>query len=99
TLQTALWDRLLNLPAPFFRRYAAGELAARMRGVEATRQLLGGSTISILLSAVFALLNLPLLFYYDPRLATFTLALLAIIAGVTLGLGRLIARHERDLSL
>jgi len=29
TIESGIWDRLLSLPVPFFRRFTAGDLATR----------------------------------------------------------------------
>ncbi len=42
-LQTGVWDRLLNLPAGFFRQYSSGDLALRSMGIEGIRRRLTGS--------------------------------------------------------
>jgi NHLM bacteriocin system ABC transporter ATP-binding protein len=65
----AVWDRLLSLPVPFFRRYTAGDLAMRANGINAMQQILAGAAISSVLGAVFSLFNFGLLFYYSARLA------------------------------
>ncbi len=68
-LEAGVWDRLLGLPLPFFRRYSAGDLAARAAGIGGIRQVLAGATLSAMLSGVFSLWNLGLLFFIDPKLA------------------------------
>lgn len=81
-VQAAVWDRLLRLPVPFFRRYSAGDLALRANGISQVRQALTGNLLNILLSAVFSLMSVPLIVYYSPALALlgFALVLLAILA-------------------
>ena len=37
SLQAAVWNRLLELPAPFFRKFSAGELAERAMGLVADK--------------------------------------------------------------
>ena len=69
SVQAALWDRLLDLPAPFFRRFAAGDLADRSLGIAAIRQILTDVALSAVLSLAFSLVSFGLLFYYDVRLA------------------------------
>ena len=74
---------LLNLPAPFFRRYAAGDLAFRALGVGEIRQVLTDVALTVLLTFLFSLAYFGLLFYYDVRLAglacgVFVVALLAV---------------------
>ena len=83
SVEAAVWDRLLNLPAPFFRRYAAGDLAYRALGVGEMRQVLTDAGLTVLLTFVFSLAYFGLLFYYDVRLAglacgVFAVALLAV---------------------
>src|SRR5262249_2361907 len=49
-VEAGLWDRLLNLPAPFFREYTAGDLAARAGGIAVIRQTLSEVALSSLLT-------------------------------------------------
>ncbi len=81
-LQAAIWDRLLRLPAGFFRQYSAGDLANRAMAIDSIRQTLSGATISSLVSSLFAVFNLALLFYYDVRLGLVALVLAAITLAV-----------------
>jgi NHLM bacteriocin system ABC transporter ATP-binding protein len=83
-MEAAVWDRLLRLPLAFFRRYAAGDLAARAAGVGGIREALAGATLSSILGGITSLWNLALLFVLEPRLAAAATALVAIaaIAGV-----------------
>jgi len=69
TLEAAIWDRLLSLPLPFFRRYSAGDLAARAAGIGQIREILAGTTLDAVLSGLFSLWNLGLLFIIDKSLA------------------------------
>lgn len=86
-IQAAVLDRLLNLPAPFFRRYATGDLANRALGINAIHKLLSGVAVSSLLGGLFSLFNLALLFYYDWMLALVALLLVAINSLVIAGVG------------
>ncbi|HEY7068002.1 MAG TPA: NHLP bacteriocin export ABC transporter permease/ATPase subunit [Chloroflexota bacterium] len=81
-LQAAVWDRLLRLPAPFFRHYSAGDLALRAMAIESIRQTLSAATVSVLLASAFSLVSFPLLFYYDLRLGLLAVLLAAITFGV-----------------
>ena len=49
-VQAAVWDRLLSLPAPFFRDYTAGDLAVRAMGINTIREMIAGATLSSLLT-------------------------------------------------
>ncbi len=69
SLQAAIWDRLLRLPVPFFRRYTAGDLADRSLGIDYILRTLTGSVIFSILSGVFSIFSFLLLFYYSWQLA------------------------------
>ncbi|GBF35763.1 ABC transporter, multidrug efflux family [Desulfocucumis palustris] len=84
TVESALWDRLLSLPAPFFKEYTSGELAMRAMGISQIRELLTGVVITTIISSLFSLLNFGLLFYYNLRLAGVATALIAVALAVTL---------------
>jgi NHLM bacteriocin system ABC transporter ATP-binding protein len=87
SLQAAIWDRLLNLPTPFFRQYSSGDLASRALGIEQIRHLLSSSVATAVLNSVFSLFSFGLLFFYDLGLALVAFALtvvtLAIIGGIS----------------
>jgi NHLM bacteriocin system ABC transporter ATP-binding protein len=79
-LQAGIIDRLLRLPVPFFRRYAAADLADRVLGIEAIRRIAVGHTIQGLLSGMSALFSFALMFYLDGRLALIAAALTLVRA-------------------
>jgi ATP-binding cassette subfamily C protein len=97
-IQSAVWDRLLRLPAPFFRDYSAGDLAMRANGINTIRQALSGNTLHTLLSAVFAVFNLLLLFYYSLKLALLGVALVTVAILFTFVTSYLRLRHQRKLA-
>jgi NHLM bacteriocin system ABC transporter ATP-binding protein len=74
-LQAGLWDRLLSLPVPFFRDYAAGDLAERSLAFSHIRTILTGSTLNALLSGIFSVTSFGLLVYYSPRLSLVAIAM------------------------
>ena len=82
-MQSALWDRLLRLPARFFRRFSVGELVRRALSVDQIRQLIAGIGFSAILGSVFSVTSLVLLYVYDPVLAVVATALLAVAVGVS----------------
>jgi ATP-binding cassette subfamily C protein len=98
SIQAAVWDRLLQLPVPFFRGYTAGDLSARASGISTIRQAVSGTVVQSILSGVFSVFYFVLLFFIDSRLALLAtlLVLIAIIA--TLLAGFLQARHQRELA-
>ncbi len=96
-VQAAVWDRLLSLPVNFFKRYSAGELAMRAIGISGIRRILSGTTLNSILSGIFSVFMLALLFYYDARLATIA-AIMAILVGLVLAyLGYRKIHYERKV--
>ncbi|MGM0501601.1 MAG: ABC transporter transmembrane domain-containing protein, partial [Bacillota bacterium] len=98
SIQAAVWDRVLKLPMPFFRDYNTGDLAQRTSSINAIRQSLSGATLSTLLSSVFSLFNLGLLFYYSPKLALVAIVLVVISLVVTLLASYLSIRYQREIA-
>ncbi|WP_414572720.1 NHLP bacteriocin export ABC transporter permease/ATPase subunit [Nostoc sp. CCY 9925] len=68
-LQPAIWDRLLRLSPGFFRQYTSGDLVNRVMAVREIHQKVSGATQRTLLSGIFALFNLVLMFIYSWQLA------------------------------
>jgi ATP-binding cassette subfamily C protein len=97
-IQSAVWDRVLNLPVPFFRKYSAGDLALRAGSVAAIRQALSGTTLSTIFSGVFSSTQFFLLFYYSSRLAWLATLLVAVAIAAVLLLGYVMIRKERQLA-
>lgn len=83
-LEAAVWDRLLSLPVSFFRQYTVGDLANRAGSVNAIRQLLSGVALSTILSGLFSVFNLGLLFYYSWELALVAAVLVIVFLTVML---------------
>jgi NHLM bacteriocin system ABC transporter ATP-binding protein len=94
-VQAAVWDRLLSLPAPFFRDYSAGDLAVRALGINTIRQTITGATISSLLSGLFSVFSLGVIFYYSVRLGLIAALMAAVVVGVTGATGILQLRYQR----
>lgn len=86
-IQASVWDRLLNLPASFFRDYTAGDLGQRAMGIDTINQLLSTTTITALLSGIFSVSNFFLMLSYDTHLALVATLLVVIALGTTLFAG------------
>jgi NHLM bacteriocin system ABC transporter ATP-binding protein len=95
--QPAVWDRLLNLKASFFRDYAIGDLSSRVSAITQIRQKLGNTILKSLFSSVFSFLNLGLLFYYSIPLAFVALGVAVINIAVTLFSSILTLRKIRPM--
>ncbi|MFT4872718.1 NHLP bacteriocin export ABC transporter permease/ATPase subunit, partial [Congregibacter sp.] len=86
-VQAAVWDRLLALPAKFFRDYNAGDLAQRSLGIDQIRSILSGVVVSTILGGMFSSMSLIMMFYYASPLAWIAIGLTAVgmlFAGLTI---------------
>lgn len=97
-LQSALWDRLLNLPVGFFRRFSSGDLANRAQGISGIRKILSGSTITAILGGAFSIFNVPLMFYFQPALATIATGMTFFAVAVIGVLSYIKVNQQRKLS-
>jgi len=95
--QAAIWDRLLSLPAGFFRKYASGDLQNRASAIEAMRQKLSGTILSSLFTSFFSLLNLGLCVIYSPPMAVVAVGVAAVSIVVTTVAGVITRRKMRPL--
>jgi len=77
-LQSAIWDRLINLPTSFFRKYSTGDLALRANGINKIQEVLSGTVLSTLISGIFSIFSFLLLFKYSTKLAFIGLLLVFI---------------------
>ncbi len=95
-VSAAAWDRLLTLPPSFFRRFTAGELAIRMATFQLMRDQLSGVVANALLSFVFLMPSLAILFVYDITLALVSVGLAAgtILVTAMVGLWQLIPQRR-----
>lgn len=98
-VEAALWDRLLTLPTPFYRRFTVGDLSARAMGINQLQYRLTADVTSGLFAALSAVFSLAILFYYSRPLAF-------VVSAATLLLGLLVSaaagrqlRHLRELHL
>ncbi|MGO9310690.1 MAG: ABC transporter transmembrane domain-containing protein, partial [Spirochaetia bacterium] len=84
TLQTAVWDRLLSLRIPFFRREPSGDILIRVSAISQIHAILSGATLRTVLTSIFGLLNLGLLWAYSWHLALLGVIIAGGVAAVTL---------------
>jgi ATP-binding cassette subfamily C protein len=92
-LQSALWDRILSLKVDFFRNYSPGNLAERSMGIERIRDTLSTTVLGAMISGIFSVFYLALLFFYDLKLALLALVLGLVVAGFTLTISLLAYKH------
>jgi len=97
TLQAAIWDRLLRLPARFFAKNAPGELADAALGISGIREVLSGMTALAIHSAIVAAVTSALLFVYSVPLGLVAWLILLANEAVCLLLGLSQVRWQRRL--
>ena len=66
--EAAMWGRLMQLPARFFRRYTVGELVSRMGGIGIAKNLASGEFVGSILSFIFSFWSIFLMCYYSIKL-------------------------------
>ncbi|MFF4421585.1 NHLP bacteriocin export ABC transporter permease/ATPase subunit [Streptomyces sp. NPDC001549] len=98
TLQPAVWDRLLRLPATFFAGRSTGELAGAAMGISAIRRVLSGIGPVCVQAGAVGAVSFVLLLVHSVPLAMAALGMLVVIAVFFLGLGLWQLRYERRLN-
>ena len=96
-LQAAIWDRLLALPPSFFRGFTAGDLATRVMYINQISAIFFNLVLASLLTAVFSLVNLLLIFSYSSALALLSLVLLLVATTVSISVALLQLRERRKM--
>lgn len=94
-LEPSMWNHMLRLPAGFFRQFTTGDLVNRVQGVDIIRQLIGGSVLVSFITAVFSVVNLAFLFFYDVTLAFITLIISIIVVTLLIILNVRNIRNQR----
>ena len=95
-VNAAVMMRVINLPAKFFTKYSAGELAQRISGASMLCLMGGNIVLSLGLTAIMSLVYLRQIFSFTPALVIPALGIMILFAGLTaiLSLG-----HARLLKL
>ena len=83
----ALWDRLLRLPIRFYRKYSSGEISVRALAFQNVRDRLSGATGAALLSVLFLVPSIALVFVYDSVLGSLSMGVGLVALAVTVGFG------------
>jgi NHLM bacteriocin system ABC transporter ATP-binding protein len=94
-LQAALLDRLLRLPASFFRQFTVGDLADRALGIDTIRRIVSGRVLRGFVAVILSGFSFLLMFYYDVRLALLAGVLTVLRALIIIGCSAVRLHHER----
>ena len=84
SVQAATMMRVLSLPADFFKKYSAGDLATRAQYVQSICSMLVSTVLSTGLTSVFSLVYISQIFAYAPALVLPALGV--ILATIALSL-------------
>jgi ATP-binding cassette subfamily C protein len=99
-LQAALWDRLISLPASFFRKFSAGELTQRGFGVIAIKERVSAFLVNSIIAFIFSIFYFGLLFYYNTHLTLMVMGIfLLLLLFFSFILKRLIYYHQKRINL
>ena len=78
TLGSAVIDRLLSLPLPYFDKRPVGELSQRLSELNTIRSFLTGTALISVLNIVFAAIYIVVMFLYSPLLSVVALSTLPL---------------------
>lgn len=95
-LQAAIVDRLLRMPATFFRDFSVGDLADRTLGVEAVRTIVTGRAIRGFLALVSCAFSFAVMLTLDIRLAMLAAALAVLRVAIVVAISLLRLSEERE---
>jgi subfamily B ATP-binding cassette protein HlyB/CyaB len=82
-LGTSVFRHLLHLPHMYFQHRPTGTLIARLQGIETIRDFITGAAVSLVLDLPFMLLFLAVMFFYSWQLTLIAVALIALLAGLS----------------
>jgi NHLM bacteriocin system ABC transporter ATP-binding protein len=84
SLEAAVMDRLTKLPVPFFKNYTTGDLTNRINSISAIRGIISGSLLNAVISGIFGVTYLVMLFYYSMQLTLIAVLMVAVALGINL---------------
>ena len=90
----AFVDRVLRLPADFFRMQSSGDLSQRIMAIEQIRSRITQSVVSVTVSFMSGFAYVILMFYYDFELGLVALGLVLLLLVSLCVFGALLARAE-----
>jgi ATP-binding cassette subfamily C protein len=95
----AFVDRVLRLPADFFRVQSSGDLSQRIMAIEQIRSRITQSIVSVVVSFMSGFAYIILMFYYDFQLGLVGLGLVLVLLIALSVFGLLLARAEFALAV
>ncbi|MGB3204857.1 MAG: peptidase domain-containing ABC transporter [Crinalium sp.] len=84
SLSAQLFRHLMRLPLAYFESRLVGDTVARVQELENIREFLTGTALTVVLDAIFTVVYLGLMFYYNIQLTGVALAVIPLFAILTL---------------
>jgi NHLM bacteriocin system ABC transporter ATP-binding protein len=81
-MQSAVWARVMALPAAFHRGRSTGDLATRALAVMLTEEATSAVGLRAALAVIVIVVNLGLICVYDVALAAYAFAVVAVVAAI-----------------
>ncbi len=96
-VQSAVFDRLFNLPESFYRDYDAAGLGIKSMQISGIFTALGNGAVSSVLSVVFSLMYLYQMFKYSKDMSVVAIILLIAVVAVITMIGIYQTKYEKDV--
>ncbi len=82
-LGSRVFEHLFRLPPRYFEQRPTGTVVARVHGVETIREFISGAAVTLILDVPFMLIFLAVMFYYSWLLSLIAVAVIALIAALS----------------
>ncbi|MCR5237225.1 MAG: NHLP bacteriocin export ABC transporter permease/ATPase subunit [Lachnospiraceae bacterium] len=96
-VQSAVLDRLFNLPESFYRNYDAAGLGIKAMQITAVFSALGSGAVSAVLSVIFSLMYLFQMFKYSKDMSIAAIIMLLIVIAIITAIGLHQIKYEREV--
>ncbi|STX28596.1 ABC transporter [Legionella beliardensis] len=97
-IQAAIWDKLLKLPASFFKKFTAGDLSFRVGVISLIQEQLGEHVISTIIGGILSITYLGLMFFIDFYLALVTSLLVLIMIVYSIWINTKVFKEKRKIT-
>jgi len=93
-----IMDHLYKLTLGYFQKRPVGEVSSRLRELENIREFLTGTALTVGLDAIFSLIYIAIMLFYDVKLTLVALVVVPFMAGVVLFCAPILQRQIRRRS-
>jgi ATP-binding cassette subfamily B protein len=95
SLGSRIMDHLYKLTLGYFQRRPVGEVSSRLNELENIRNFLTGTALTVGLDAVFSVVYIGIMLFYDVRLTIVALVVVPFMAGVAVFCAPILRRQIR----